>query len=113
LNKQFGKRKSKEKFAAVKTTSRILSIITQQKYWENTGSTVTVCHCVHCAKGGKRGTDNVYIICFFLTAGVKSNMLLIMFLGLIAKLALVSDGCDVGDWGVDSFNWTAVGIGLT
>jgi hypothetical protein len=50
---------------------------------------------------------------FLLTAGVKTNMLLIIFLGLIAKLALVSGDCDVGEWGVDNFNWTAVGIGLT
>jgi hypothetical protein len=50
---------------------------------------------------------------FLLTAGVKTNMKTIIFLGVMAKLALFSDGCDVGDWGVDNFNWTAVGIGLT
>jgi hypothetical protein len=37
-------------------------------------------------------------------------MLLIMVFGLIAKLALVCDGCDVGSWGVDSFDWNQVGI---
>jgi hypothetical protein len=49
---------------------------------------------------------------FLLTAGVKTNMLLIVCLGLMAKLALVSEGCDVGLWGVDNFDWDQVGIEL-
>jgi hypothetical protein len=37
-------------------------------------------------------------------------MLMIMFLGLIAKIALVCGECNIRTWGVDSFNWTKVGI---
>jgi hypothetical protein len=37
-------------------------------------------------------------------------MLRIIFLGLIAKLALVCNGCDVGKWGVENFDWNQVGI---
>jgi len=37
-------------------------------------------------------------------------MLLIIFLGLIAKLALVCDGCDVGSPVVDSLDWNQVDI---
>jgi hypothetical protein len=36
-------------------------------------------------------------------------MLLIIVLGLIAKLALLCDGCDVGTSGVENFNWNQVG----
>jgi hypothetical protein len=50
---------------------------------------------------------------FLLTAGVKTNMLLIIFLGLMAKLALVSGDCNIGTWGVPNFDWAQVGIGLT
>jgi hypothetical protein len=39
-------------------------------------------------------------------------MLLIFFLGLIAKLALVCNGCDVGTSEVKDFDWNNVGIGL-
>jgi len=37
-------------------------------------------------------------------------MLLNIFLGLIAKLASVSDGCDVGTTAVNNFDFTRVGI---
>jgi hypothetical protein len=37
-------------------------------------------------------------------------MLLIIFLGLIAKLASVCDGCDVGPLEVNNFDFTKVGI---
>jgi len=39
-------------------------------------------------------------------------MLLIIFLGLIAKLTSVSDSCDVGISKVKDFDWTKVGIGV-
>jgi hypothetical protein len=38
-------------------------------------------------------------------------MLFIIILGLIARLALVCDGCDIGSWGVDNFDWKKVGTG--
>jgi len=37
-------------------------------------------------------------------------MLLIIFLGLIAKLASVCDCCDVGTSEVNNFDWNQVGI---
>jgi hypothetical protein len=37
-------------------------------------------------------------------------MLVIIVLGLIAKLALVCDGCDVGTRDVKDFDWTKVGL---
>jgi hypothetical protein len=39
-------------------------------------------------------------------------MLLIIFLGLIAKLALVSEACDVGTQDVKHFNFAKVGISV-
>jgi len=38
-------------------------------------------------------------------AAIKTNMFLIIFLGLIAKLALVSGDCDVGTRDVKDFDW--------
>jgi hypothetical protein len=38
-------------------------------------------------------------------------MLLIMFMGLVAKVALVSGDCNVGDKGVKNFDFDRVGIG--
>ena len=37
-------------------------------------------------------------------------MTLIIFLGLIATLSSVCDGCDVGNQDVQHFNWTKVGL---
>jgi len=37
-------------------------------------------------------------------------MLLIIFLGIIAKLTLVSGDCDVGTSEVNDFNWTKVSV---
>ena len=38
--------------------------------------------------------------------------MLIIFLGLIANLALVSGDCDVGTPTLDDFDWSRVGIGI-
>ena len=37
-------------------------------------------------------------------------MLLIIFLGLIAKLTSVSGDCDIGSSVVDDFDWNKVGV---
>jgi hypothetical protein len=37
-------------------------------------------------------------------------MMLIIFLGLIAKLASVCDGCEVGTSEVKKFDWNQLGI---
>jgi hypothetical protein len=39
-------------------------------------------------------------------------MLLIIFLGLIVKLALVCDGCDVGTLEVNNFDYNLVGTSV-
>jgi len=39
-------------------------------------------------------------------------MLLIIFLGLIAKLTFVSSDCDVGTQNIDDFDYTKVGVSL-
>jgi hypothetical protein len=47
---------------------------------------------------------------FSLIAGINTNMMIIIFLAIIAKIALVCDGCDIGNWGVNNFDWNKVGI---
>jgi len=49
---------------------------------------------------------------FFLIAGIKTNMLLITFLGLIATLTSVSGECNVGTQDVKDFDWNKVGVRL-
>jgi hypothetical protein len=59
---------------------------------------------------GKKGQGQfTYRLCS-LIAGIKTNMLLIVCLGLIAKLAFVVGDCDIGCATVDNFNWNKVGI---
>ena len=43
---------------------------------------------------------------------MKTNMLLIDFLGIIAKLTSVSGHCDFGTHGMDDFDLTNVSISL-
>jgi len=49
---------------------------------------------------------------FFLIAGIKTNMLLITFLGLIVTLTSVSGECNVGTQHVKDFDWNKVGVRL-
>jgi len=51
--------------------------------------------CIHCAKGKKGQRQFTYQLFSWIT-GIETNMLLIIFLCLIAKLASVWDGCYVG-----------------
>jgi hypothetical protein len=46
---------------------------------------------------------------FSLITGIKTNMLLIIFLGLIAKLTSVSGEC-LGTQDIKVFDWNKVGI---
>jgi hypothetical protein len=68
-----------------------------------------VCHSVHCAKGKKGQRQFTYHL-FSLITGIKTNMLLIIFLVLIAKLALGSDECDLGTPKFEDFDCNKVGI---
>ena len=71
----------------------------------------TVRHCVHCAKG-KMGQTQFTFHFFSSITGIKRNMLTIIFLGLIVKLAFVSGDCDVGTREVKHFDWNKVGISV-
>ena len=48
-----------------------------------------------------------FFSCF---TGIETNMLLIVFLGLIAKLTFVSGECDLGTPTLHDFDWSRVGI---
>jgi hypothetical protein len=45
---------------------------------------------------------------FLLITGITTNMLLIILLDLIAKLASVSSECDIGPLQLKDFDWTKV-----
>jgi len=66
-------------------------------------------HRVHLVKGenGERQLTCHFLL--FITA-IKTNMLLIIFLGLIVKFASVCDGCDVGNSAMNNFDWNQVAI---
>jgi len=68
-----------------------------------------VLHCVHGAKGEKWERKLIYHF-FPVITGIKTNMLLIIFLGLIAKLASICDACDVGTSVMKNFDFNKVGI---
>ena len=68
-------------------------------------------HCVLCArvkKGQRQFTYHLYSI----ITETKTNMLLITFLGLFAKLAMVSDACVDGTQDVKNFNFLKAGISV-
>jgi hypothetical protein len=62
-------------------------------------------------KEQKGQTQFTYHLFSWIT-GIKTNVLLIFFWGLIANLALFCDGCDVGNRDVNNFDWNNVGISL-
>ena len=71
---------------------------------------LTVLHlCSLCT--AKKG-QNISRHSFFLFTGIKTNMRLIVFLALIAKLTSVSCDCDVGIPTQNNFDWDNVGIGV-
>jgi hypothetical protein len=59
---------------------------------------------------GKEGEIKFTYHLFLLITGIRTNMLLIIFLGIIAKLTLVLSDCDVGPQDVKDFDFTKVGI---
>ena len=82
---------------------------TKKTLWQNSRCIIIVSHCVHCTKGEKRQRQLAFRF-FSSITGVQTNMLLIIFFGLIAKLALVCGDCDIGTSEVDDFDWNKVGI---
>ena len=63
-----------------------------------------MCHFVHCAKGKKAKRQFTYHLFSFIT-GIKTNMLLIISLGLVATLTSGSGGCDAGTQDVNDFDF--------
>jgi hypothetical protein len=59
---------------------------------------------------GKKGQRQFTFRLFSLIAGINTNKLLIIVLGLIANLMLVSGDCNVGTQKMKNFNWYEVGI---
>ena len=54
----------------------------------------------------------IYISLVFMNYRIKTNMLLIIFLGLFTTLTSVSGDCVVGTQGVNFVNFTKVGISV-
>ena len=79
--------------------------------WQNSWCIITVRHSVHCANGKKWQRQFTYQL-FSLITGIKTIMLLIIFLGLISKLALSSGKCEHGNLKVKDFDWNKVGISV-
>jgi hypothetical protein len=63
----------------------------------------------HCAKGLKEQSQFTYHL-FSRITGTKANMLLIIFLGLIAQTTLVAGFCDFGIINLKNFDVYQVGI---
>jgi hypothetical protein len=67
--------------------------------------------CSEVAKG-KKGQRQFTFHLFSLITVIISNMLLIIFLVLIASLALVCGDCEVGTPKLNNFDWTKFGINV-
>jgi hypothetical protein len=61
---------------------------------------------------GKEGTVKIYTSLFSLITGIKTNMLLIIFLSLIANLTSVSRECEDGTLKLNDFYWNKLGISV-
>ena len=61
---------------------------------------------------GKEGQTQFSCHLFSLITGIKTNMLLIICLGLMAKLEFVSCDCDFGPLLLEDFDLSKVGIGV-
>ena len=59
----------------------------------------------------KRGKA-IYVPIVFMNYRIKTNMLLIVVLGLFTTSTLVSGDCDVGTQGITYVNFTKVGISV-
>jgi len=59
---------------------------------------------------GKGKAKGIYISIFSCITGIGSNMLLIIFLGLIINSALLSGACEFGTPILNDFDWYRVGI---
>ena len=70
-------------------------------------------HSVHCAKGrSEEGQSEFTYQCVSCITGIGANMLLIIFVALIANSALLSDGRFVPSPKLDNFDWSKVGVSV-
>ena len=111
LNMKVCTGRNKENFTDCKRGWRFLSVFIQSKLWQNSRCNRTVRHCVHCAKGKQWQRQFTYHLFSFIT-GIKTKMLLIIFLGLIANLTLLSGECNVGTVKLRDFDWNKVGVSV-
>jgi len=86
-----------------------MTVIIQSNVCQNSRCTISVRHCVHCATVKKGKRQFTYHLFSWITA-IKTNMLLITFLGLVATLTSVSGDCHVGTQDVKDFDFNKVGI---
>jgi len=61
---------------------------------------------------GKEGEKTIYISLVFMNCRNSNQNAADYLFGLIAKLTLVSEGCDVGTQKVKNFDWYKVGISV-
>jgi len=110
LNMKFGTRSNEEKLYRLQNDCEFSVWLQPTKLWEKHWFIITVRHCVHC-KTWRKCKENLHIT-FSCITGTETNMLLIVFLGLIVKLALVSGDCDLGTPTLHDFDYSRVGIGV-
>jgi hypothetical protein len=111
LNKKFGTNEGKKICTDLKRKSRILSLFSQQKLWEKRRCIINVCQCIHCSKEKVWQRQFIYHFSSWIT-WIKTNMLLITFLGLIAKLTSNSGDCEFGTQEVKDFDYIKLGISV-
>jgi len=78
---------------------------------EHSRYTLTVWHCVHRAERLKGLSQFTYHM-FSLITEIKTNMLLFIFLGLIAQTSLIAGDCDFGIIKLNDFDVNRVGISV-
>jgi hypothetical protein len=77
--------------------------VSEQPMYHNFATLCSLCE-------GKEGVKTIYMSLVLMNYRNKTKMLLIIVLGLIAKLTLVCGNCDVGTQEVNNYDFTKVGI---
>jgi hypothetical protein len=77
----------------------------EQPIYHNCASMCSVCE-------GKKGAKKIYIPLLFVYYRNYTDMLLIVLLGLITKLALVSGDCILPTTTINDLDWNRVGISV-
>ena len=80
----------------------IIKSVDEQPKYQNCASLCSLCQ-------GKEGANKIYV--FSWITGIKFNMLLIIFFGLVATLTSGSGGCGFGTQDVNGFDFSRAGAG--